>query len=433
MRTVHLPDREQMRNVDRFVPDVPGQPAVVVLGADRDLEHFAADVDIVVAVELDRARIHRLQPFDLGAEAGAGFFEILPRLAGQLCEVEPGGVRAEVQKDPPPPADRLLVHQQIDLRRAVRHLAHIERPLVALEKDHRIHRIRIFVMVEQEFALVRNAVRRGRDETRQHLHVGAGDVPAEARRSESELRLRQILRRRADLERKPDAAHVSGRIDARGVEPARAADREHGVLGEVRFELLRLPVPDDRSGRAAVDGDELRSVALLGDLDPGRFHRPDQRETHLARGVRPAARRAPFRVVVGLVADVLAEFVAGERHAEVHEIHEAAHRHRGLDQRHIAVHRAAVEERPAEQRGRIRLGAVDAELVVGLLVAAGVDRSAAVQPFGEQQHIVHAERLEPERRRESRRAGADHQCVDRPFHSRPISMPPSTLITCPVE
>ena len=325
------------------------------------------------------------------------------------------------------------MHQKIDLRRPLRHLAHVERPLVPLEEDHRIHRPGVRIVVEQELPLVAHPVRRSRNEARQHLHVGARDVPAELDRRQPELRLRQSLRQRARLERETDRTEVSGRIDARAVEAARTAHRKHHILRQNGFKLLRFAVEGDRPRRPSGDGDQFSDGAPFGDLHPRRLHRPDQRETHLPRRVRPAAGRPPLRIVVGLVADVLPELVMWKRHPEVDQMHETAHRQRRFHQRHVAVHRAAVVDRMGQLHRGIRFAPVDAELVVGLLVAAGVDRSAAVQPLREQQQILDAQLPEPERRRQAGRAGADHQCVNLPHHSRPISMPPSTLITCPVE
>ena len=64
VRAIHLADREQVPDVDRFPPDVAGQPAVVVLGADGNLERLGGDLDAVLAVQVDGPRVQLPQPLD---------------------------------------------------------------------------------------------------------------------------------------------------------------------------------------------------------------------------------------------------------------------------------------------------------------------------------------------------------------------------------
>ncbi|MHC4178622.1 MAG: hypothetical protein ACYSWU_14015, partial [Planctomycetota bacterium] len=64
MRAVDLADGKEVLDVDRLPPVIAGQPAVVVLGTDGDLERLGRDVDLALGIELDRAGVHRPQAFD---------------------------------------------------------------------------------------------------------------------------------------------------------------------------------------------------------------------------------------------------------------------------------------------------------------------------------------------------------------------------------
>ena len=77
------------------------------------------------------------------------------------------------------------------------------------------------------------------------------------------------------------------------------------------------------------------------------------------------------------------------------------------------MHGAAVEEGARHGRRRVRAVAAEPELVVGLLVAAGVDRRAAAKALGEDQHVRHALGAKARGRGESRRPASDHKHVAR--------------------
>ena len=93
VRAVDLADREQVLDVGRFPPEIARQPAVVVLGADGDLQRLGREVDAVVAVELDRAGVHLPQPLDRRVEQGLGSRQVLPGLALRSSKRNPSGLR----------------------------------------------------------------------------------------------------------------------------------------------------------------------------------------------------------------------------------------------------------------------------------------------------------------------------------------------------
>ena len=71
--------------------------------------------------------------------------------------------------------------------------------------------------------------------------------------------------------------------------------------------------------------------------------------------------------------------------------------------------------------GDVGVGAAHGELVVGLLVASGVDRGAHVEALGHDEHVVDALGPKPDRGGEPRRAAADHQRVDHREAERPLA------------
>ena len=115
---------------------------------------------------------------------------------------------------------------------------------------------------------------------------------------------------------------------------------------------------------------------------------------HQAGGQRAAGGGALARVVVGLVADVLAEGVVGEGDAEIDQLVEAARAHGGLDERDVAVHGAAGEERFGHAADGVGFAPGEGELVVGLLVRAGVARRSHVHALGDDGDVLLSQRNE---------------------------------------
>ena len=163
-------------------------------------------------------------------------------------------------------------------------------------------------------------------------------------------------------------------------------------------------------------------------------HGPLERLRHQARGERPAGRRPPPRVVVRLVAHILAVLVRRERHAELHELQKAARRARRLAQRDVAVHPPAAIERLGQIAHAVAVASREGELVIRLLVAARVARGAHAHTLREQHHIAHAQVPQAVRRVVAGAAAAHHhglrrdgrqgkaaQCEFRPLHGRALT------------
>ena len=83
-----------------------------------------------------------------------------------------------------------------------------------------------------------------------------------------------------------------------------------------------------------------------------------------------------------------------------------------LDERQIAMHAAAGKVRLGHDPRRIRIGPAHGQLVVGLLVAPGVDRGPLVEPLGQDQDVFHTLTAKLHRRVQAGGPAADHQRVD---------------------
>ena len=96
----------------------------------------------------------------------------------------------EIQEHTPALA-ALKVDQDVNYGTSALHLAHVKRPLVALEEHVGKHLLRRLEEVHQELPLVFSVLVRG-DESGQRLHVGSADVPSWIHRSKAELPLSQV-------------------------------------------------------------------------------------------------------------------------------------------------------------------------------------------------------------------------------------------------
>ncbi len=205
------------------------------------------------------------------------------------------------------------------------------------------------------------------------------------------------------------------RVDAGFIQPPRPADGQDDVFRAIGRQRAIRP-DDDHAARAfgiaRAHGEQLHDTLTLAHRNAQFLHAANQGAAHFARGVR-ADRRGPLaRVVVGLVTHKLPVTVAGKRQTQVDQVHERSRREAGFDQRQIAVHTAAVKIGFGHRQRRIGLSAAHGQFVIGLLVAAGIDRRALVQPFGDNQNIIDAVGAQLQRRVQPRRAAADDQRVN---------------------
>ena len=330
-------------------------------------------------------------------------------------KLKPSGFCAEVEEDAPALHHRLDVDQNIHNRRAAGHLARVEGPLVALEEDHRIHLAHRVEIFRHKLTRVGDAIRFRADEARNHLHIRAGDVPAELDRRHAVLRLRQALRLRARQQRQANRAGMHVGIDAGLVQTARPAHGEDDVFREVGFQILvgiERERADNAFGPVFVYRQKLHHISFLAHGDVQLPHAANQRPAHLPRGVRPDGRGALAWIVIRLVADELPVSIAGERHAQVHQMDERPRRQTRFDERQVAVHAAALEVRLRHHLRRIGILTAQRELVVRLLVAAGVDRRALVQPLADDEHVFHAVGAQLHRGVQPRRPAPDDEGVN---------------------
>ena len=124
----------------------------------------------------------------------------------------------------------------------------------------------------------------------------------------------------------------------------------------------------------------------------------------------------------------------GEGDSDRGQLGKCRNGHCRFDQRQVAVHRTSGGKIARHQHRRIRFSPVHPELVIGLLVAAGVAAGAHVQAFGIDLKDISCAFVQTHRRTQSRRARSDDQCMQF-LHgqNRRMERPPSTLMTCPVE
>ena len=138
--------------------------AVVVLGADGDLQRLFGKIDAMIHVKVIGLGIHGKEPLNGQRLERFGLFQIgvgLLGKPGKALLVDHGGVAAEVHKDPALLHGDLVVYQQIDPGGGGGFFA-VEGPLIALEEDH----VKRFVSkrIIQKFTLV--SIRIHRDITR---------------------------------------------------------------------------------------------------------------------------------------------------------------------------------------------------------------------------------------------------------------------------
>ena len=104
-----------------------------VLCADGNPKRLIFEIDPVLAVEFDRARVHLFQPFDRQRNERIGIFKIIIRGLIQLAKpvFKPLRFARKVHIHFAPVHDRFPIYQEIDKGRAV-NFSYVEGPLVAL-------------------------------------------------------------------------------------------------------------------------------------------------------------------------------------------------------------------------------------------------------------------------------------------------------------
>lgn len=194
-----------------------------MLGAEGDLQRLGIQIHTLITVKIDGRLVHMRQPLNRRAEAGTGASQVLARLGQQgiIAKLAARGVCAVIKIDFASFAG-FQIHQNVDDGAAVGNLAHIKRPLVAFQEQVAQHIVDIGEEVHQELPLVTAVRRRGVD-PRQHLHVGAGDIPPRRDRCKAVLPFGQVFAACACFQCKAGSPILAERIDAVGIHACRAA------------------------------------------------------------------------------------------------------------------------------------------------------------------------------------------------------------------
>ena len=144
---------------------------------------------------------------------------------------------------------------------------------------------------------------------------------------------------------------------------------------------------------------------------------------HELRRQRPGRSGPLPGVVVGLVADVRAVAVVGEGDAEADEMEEGLDRALGFGQGDVAVHGAARGQVAGHVGGGVRDVAGERQLVIGLLVRAGLGRRPRPEAAGDDGDVGLAVAMEADRGVEAGRPAADDDRVQRADRERAAADP----------
>ena len=393
-------------------PAVDANTAVVMLGAEGDLQRLGVQIHTLITVKIDGRLVHMRQPLNRRAEAGTGPLQILPRFGQQRIVGKRAVHRifAVIKIDFASLAG-FQIHQNVDDGAAVGNLAHIKRPLVALQKQLAEHIVRVGEKVHQKLALVASVRRRGKH-PRQHLHIGAGNIPARRNGGKPVLPFGQVFALCACFQRKAGGPILAEGIDAVGVHTSWAAGGPDNVFASNQRKavggVLRNRVQAKQAANRTAVRQNFDDLCLVQHRHALGLHGSFQTFGHLLAGVGSHAGGAAARVVVGLVADVLAVAVAGERHAQLDQLQEALGRERGLAQGNITIHAAARKQCVGHLAHAVGVAPGQGQLVVGLFVAAGVAAGSARAVFGDQHNIPLAQLPQAVGGVKARCAAADH-------------------------
>ena len=185
---------------------------------------------------------------------------------------------------------------------------------------------------------------------------------------------------------------VSGRIDAVRVNSGRpagcpddvpAVDQRIACLFRTRCAVQAQKAEHPLAVRQNTDN--LHTVQHRNAL---RAYGSFQHLRHSFAGIRAGASRAAARIMVGFVADVFPVTAARKFHAKLRQPQKARRGERRLAQRGIAVNALAVKKRLRHFAHTVSIAAGERQLVIGLLVAAGIAAGAAEPVLGQQQNVV---------------------------------------------
>ena len=382
-----------------------------MLGADGCLQ-WLVEIDAMFCIEFDALRIHVHKPFVWRRLRRARFEQILFRFVFQNVDGERlhafcgRGIAHEIDENAASGGDFAMDGDVDDRGTAILEARGVERPLIAFQEDVRGHGRHVVEIVMEEEPLVGDAIGVRGEIIRNDLLICSGEIPAEFRGGEAELELREIVSGGSCLEGDAVGANLPMRPDGDFVKLSWTTGCENDVrrvedgetvvwLPEIVFveteqaddafgAVLRLVRQQGDGGMAVEDG---RSMAL--DFLQKAFE-------HVMGSLWACGCCALAWIMVGLVSDVCAEGIVGERDADSAEIEEGRSGAEGFDVGRVAMHHAALEKRFGEVHGAVRFAAENAELVVGLLVRTGIVGRAVAKTIDDDGDILHAELLQTE-------------------------------------
>ena len=320
MGTIDFSHRKQTFDIFRFPPEIPGKPPVVMLGADRNLQHIRRQINPVIPIKFNGRRIQFFQPFKGRCfPQTAGAFQINFRLIPELFRIVIRRIGTVVQKNTPSPLCRFNMHKNINERRS-RHMPCCKGPLIPFQENMIRDKRLIFKVFPQKFPFVTDAVRCPGNEPGQHLHVTAGDIPPERSRSQTELEFGQIPHLRTDLRRKPDRTCVNRRIDAVLKQAAGTANSKHNIFRKNSLHLIGMIRKDSAADVVIFRFQQFDSDLILHHFNVPAFHFRDQRATHLPGRVGPATGGTASGIMIRFVAGELTEGIVWKRYAKARKM-----------------------------------------------------------------------------------------------------------------
>ncbi len=175
--------------------------------------------------------------------------------------------------------------------------------------------------------------------------------------------------------------------------------------------LVQAEQPDHALHARLFRGEQANHLAAVEHRQPAPLHFARQRRDINMEVFGPAEWRVP-RVVIRLIAHIPPVTVVREGHAQAHQMVKRLRGEQRLDQRDIPMHAPAVEQTLRHLATAIRLAAGEGELIIRLLVAAGIIGRAPAHLFRDDQQILAPQAVQIHRAIQPRRPGTDNDGVD---------------------
>ena len=368
------------------------------------------EIDAMFRVEFDALRIHVHKSFVWRCLCRARFQQILFRFVFQDVDGERlhvfGGrwIAHEINENAAAGGDFAMDGDVDDGGAAILEPCGVEWPLVSFQENVGGHGRHVVEIVMEEEAFVGDAVCIRREIVWNNLLVCSREIPTEFCGGEAELELCKIISGGSCFEGEAVGANLTMRPDGYFVKLARSASCENDIRRVEDGEAI-VRLPEIFFIQAEQANDTLFAVRRLvcqqryGGMsvkDGGAVTLNFFQEAfeHVMGGFRAGGCGALARIMVGLVSDVCAEGVVRERDADAAEIKEGRSGAEGFHIGCIAMHHAALEERFGEIHGAVWLVSENAELVVSLLVRAGIVGSAVAKAIYDDGNVFHAELLQ---------------------------------------